>query len=234
MIEVTYLTPTKYARLDHSEIIMYVRKLTSGLSKAYAIKSIYLFVKSYIKWTIEKVKTSIDILKSRKDICFSKVSLQIALPRAVDIPARYRLEEADTKVLKPYLSPDIYSLFLKTIIHVLAEVQVDGKWLDCDAILDPLLSHISWRREWNKDLDLSCIPSIFKIRIIGSCPDLPIDMALSPIKEVKEIAERQDVLSRINEHLERIRAMSPDDKLEHFMEHWGSDIVATLRSTRLR
>ena len=231
MAEAAYLAPTKYAQSDHPEIIMYARKLTSGLSKVDAIKSIYIFVRDYIKWTIENVKTSIDVLKSGKGICFNKASLQIALLRAAGIPARYRLEEADTKVLKPYLPPDIYGLFPKTIIHVLAEVQVDGKWLGCDATLDPLLSHISWRREWNEYLDLSCIPSMFKIRIIGSYPDLPVDMVLSPIKE---IVERQDVLSRIDEHLERIRAMSPDDKLKHFMEHWGPDVVATLRSRRLR
>ncbi|MHC1628307.1 MAG: transglutaminase-like domain-containing protein [Candidatus Nezhaarchaeales archaeon] len=231
MVEEEYLAPTRYAQSDHMEIIEQAKKLTNGLKTVDAIKSIYFFVRDYIKWTIEDVKPAIEVLRSRKGICFNKASLQIALLRAAGIPARYRLEEASSIVLKPYLPPDVYELFPETIIHVLAEVYVEGKWLGCDATLDPLLSHSLWRRGWEAEVDLSCIPSIYKIRIVGTYPDLPVDLVIKPIKD---IVSQEHVTAKIEEHLDRIRAMPPDEKLKLFIDHWGSEVVSFLRFRRMQ
>lgn len=231
MIEEIYLKPTRYAQSDHAEIMEQAKRLTSGLRVVDAIKSIYFFVRDYIKWTIEDIKPAIEVLRSRKGICFNKASLQIALLRAVGIPARYRLEEVSSIVLKPYLPPDVYKLFPETIIHVLTEVYVEGKWLGCDATLDPMLSHSLWRRDWDVGVDLSCIPSLYRVKIIGTYPDLPVDLVIKPIKD---IVGQERVTAKIEERLDEIRAMSPDEKLKLFMESWGAEVISFLKSRRMQ
>jgi len=231
LIEEIYLKPTRYAQSDHAEIMEQAKRLTSGLRVVDAIKSIYFFVRDYIKWTIEDIKPAIEVLRSRKGICFNKASLQIALLRAVGIPARYRLEEVSSIVLKPYLPPDVYKLFPETIIHVLTEVYVEGKWLGCDATLDPMLSHSLWRRDWDVGVDLSCIPSLYKVKIIGTYPDLPVDLVIKPIKD---IVGQERVTAKIEERLDEIRAMSPDEKLKLFMESWGAEVISLLKSRRMQ
>jgi len=224
-----YLKPTNLAQSDHPEIAELAVKLTSGLEVADAVKSLYMFVRDAVKWTIEGVKPAIEVLRSRKGICFNKASLQVALLRAAGIPARYRLEEVDSRVLKPYLPPRVYELFPSSVIHVLAEVHLGGVWLGCDATLDFALSMPSWKRSWDVGVDLSCIPPIYKIKVVGQYPDLPVDVVLNPIRDV---VEKDWVQREVDEYLDKIRAMSPEEKLKHFTEGWGSSVVENLRSRR--
>ncbi|MDI9619459.1 MAG: transglutaminase-like domain-containing protein [Candidatus Nezhaarchaeota archaeon] len=212
-----FLKPTSYARSHLPQIIEFARRLAKPLNPLETIKSIYFFVRDSIKWTIEGVKPEIDVLESRKGVCFNKASLQIALLRASGIPARYRLEEVRSTALKPYLPSHIYELFPERVIHVLAEVYFEGRWLGCDATIDYMLSNPLSKRDWEGGLDLSCIPSAYKLRTVGSYPDLPVSLVLEPIRSV---VSQRHILSEIDENLEKMRAMSPTEKLRIFSEHW--------------
>ncbi|MCS7139789.1 MAG: transglutaminase family protein [Candidatus Nezhaarchaeota archaeon] len=212
-------------------MVKLAKKLTNGLKAADAIKSVYFFVRDYIKWTIEGVKPAIKVLESKKGACFNKASLQIALLRAASIPARYRLEEVRSDVLKPYLPADIYKLLAETIIHVLAEVYVNGMWMGCDATLDFQLSHPQWKRDWELGLDLSCIPSIYRLRILGTYPDLPVNLLLKPFEN---IINQEGVTAKIEEHLDKIRAMTPDEKFKLFLDSWGPNVVSILVRGRIK
>ena len=225
MIEEVYLKPTRLAKSDDPEIVECAKGLSQGLSVEQAIKNIYLFVRDQVKWTIEGVKPAIEVLRSRKGACFNKASLQIALLRAMGIPARYRLEEASSLVLKPYLPKELYELLPKTVVHALAEVYLNGQWLGCDATLDASLSHPLWKRDWEPGMDLSCIPSAFKVRVLGAYPDLP-DVLASEFMRVLPLKE--GLTAKVEEHLERLRAMSPDEKLRHFAEQWGPEVISQL------
>lgn len=223
-MERMYLTPTYFAQSDNPEIIECAKKL-SGPSVEQTVKNIYFFVRDEIKWTIEGVKPAIEVLKSKKGVCFNKSSLQIALLRAVGIPARYRLEEVSSKALKPYLPKDIYDLLPKTVIHALAEVYLDGKWLGCDATIDSQLSHPLWKRDWGPGMDLSCIPSIFKVKVLGTHPDLPESLVS---ESMGMIVTRRDVILRIEEHLDSLRALPLSEKLRHFEQCWGPEVMSRL------
>ena len=225
MIEEVYLKPTRFAQSDHPEIVECAKRLSQGLSMERAVKNVYLFVRDRIKWTVEGVKPAIEVLRSKKGICFNKASLQIALLRAVGIPARYRLEEVSSLALKPYIPQELYDLLPKTLIHALAEVYLNGRWLGCDAALDAPLSHPLWKRDWEPGMDLSCIPSAFKVRVLGAFPDLP-DVIVS--ESARALLYEEGLVARVEEHLERLRAMSPDEKLRHFAEQWGPEIISQL------
>lgn len=224
MIEEAYLRPTRFAQSDHPEILEFARRLSQGLSTERAVKNVYFFVRDRIKWTIEGVKPAIEVLRSKKGVCFNKASLQIALLRAVGIPARYRLEEVSSLALKPYLPRELYELLPKTVVHALAEVYLNGQWLGCDATLDAPLSHPLWKRDWEPGVDLSCIPSAFKIRVLGTYPDLPETLLSESMKALLS----EELMARAEEHLERLRAMPPDEKLRHFVGQWGPDVVSRL------
>jgi hypothetical protein len=225
LVEEEYLRPTRFVQSDHPEIVECAKRLSHGLSTGQATKNIYLFVRDQIKWTVEGLKPAIEVLKSKKGVCFNKASLQIALLRAVGIPARYRLEEVSSLALKPYLPRELYELLPKTVVHALAEVYLSGQWLGCDATLDASLSHPLWKRDWEPGMDLSCIPSMFKVRVLGAYPDLPEVLV---VKSMKALFYEEKLVSKVEEHLERLRAMSQDEKLRHFAEEWGLDIVSQL------
>jgi hypothetical protein len=225
LVEEEYLRPTRFVQSDHPEIVECAKRLSHGLSTGQATKNIYLFVRDQIKWTVEGLKPAIEVLKSKKGVCFNKASLQIALLRAVGIPARYRLEEVSSLALKPYLPRELYELLPKTVVHALAEVYLNGQWLGCDATLDASLSHPLWKRDWEPGMDLSCIPSMFKVRVLGAYPDLPEVLV---VKSMKALLYEEKLVSKVEEHLERLRAMSQDEKLRHFAEEWGLDIVSQL------
>lgn len=223
-VERTYLAPTPLAQSDNPEIIECAKKLSSS-STEQTIKNIYFFVRDGIKWTIEGIKPSIEVLKSKKGVCFNKAGLQIALLRALNIPARYRLEEVSSMALKPYLPQDIYDLLPKTVIHALAEVYLDGNWLGCDATIDSQLSHPLWKRDWEPGMDMSCIPSIFRVKVLGTYSDLPKSLAS---ESMKMIVSKKNFISRIEEYLDTLRALSPSEKLRHFEQCWGSEVVSYL------
>jgi len=220
-----YLKPARFAQSHHPEIVECANRLSQGLPREQVVKNVYFFVRDRIKWTVEGVKPAIEVLRSKKGACFNKASLQIALLRAVSIPARYRLEEVLSLALKPYLPRELHDLLPKTVVHVLAEVYLNEQWLGCDATLDAPLSHPLWKRDWEPGMDLSCIPSAFKVRVLGTYPDLPEPLVS---ESVKFLLSKEGSVEMIEEHLERLRAMSPDEKLKYFVERWGLDVVSQL------
>jgi hypothetical protein len=225
LVEEEYLRPTRSVQSDHPEIVECAKRLSHGLSTEQAVKNIYLFVRDQIKWTVEELKPAIEVLRSKKGVCFNKASLQIALLRAVGIPARYRLEEVSSLALKPYLPRELYELLPKTVVHALAEVYLNERWLGCDATLDALLSHPLWKRDWEPGMDLSCIPSAFKVGVLGTYSDLPEALVS---KSFKALLYDKRLVSKVEEHLEILRAMSPDEKLRHFAKEWGPNIISQL------
>ncbi len=231
MIDEAYLKPTPLAQSYHPEIVECAKKLGQGLSAEQAVKSVYLFVRDRVKWTVERVKPAIEVLRSGKGVCFNKASLQIALLRAIGIPARYRLEEISSLALKPYLPRELYNLLPKTVIHALAEVYLNGRWLGCDATLDAPLSHPLWKRDWEPGMDLSCIPSAFKVKVLGTYPDLPSALVSEPMRDL--LSEEESV-ARVEEHLERLRAMGPDEKLKYFTKAWGPEVISRLIRRAMR
>lgn len=223
-MERVYLMPTPFAQSDNPEIIECAKKLSSP-SMEQTIKNIYLFIRDEVKWTIEGVKPAIEVLKSKKGVCFNKASLQIALLRAINIPARYRLEEVLSIALKPYLPQDLYDLLPKTVIHALAEVYLDGRWLGCDATIDSKLSHTLWKRDWEPGMDMSCIPSILKVKVLGTYSDLPKSLVS---ESMKMMVSKKDIILRIEEYLDALRALPLSEKLRHFERCWGSEVVSYL------
>ena len=88
-----YLQPTEFCEPDHPEIQQVTAKVIEGTKtpKEAAIR-IYLFVRDEIKFGMTEPKSSIEVLHDKVGYCWTKPNLQVAMLRAVKIPARYRAE----------------------------------------------------------------------------------------------------------------------------------------------
>ncbi len=135
-----YLIPTEVCDCDNPEVKQKANELIEGTKtpKEAALK-IFKFVRDNILFAGDKlypVKAS-ETLKKGTGFCVPKTNLQIALLRAVNIPARYHQLELDKNCLKNIFDDDILYSLPKTIwYHPTCECYLDEKWIACDGTFD--------------------------------------------------------------------------------------------------
>ena len=133
-----YLIPTEICDCDNPEVKQKANELIEGTKtpKEAAI-SIFKFVRDNILFAGDKlypVKAS-ETLKKGTGFCVPKTNLQIALLRAVNIPARYHQLELDRNCLKNIV--ESLDNLPKTIwYHPTCECYLDEKWIACDGTFD--------------------------------------------------------------------------------------------------
>lgn len=137
-----YLKPTELCDSDNEDIKKKAKELIRDAKtpKEAAIK-IFYFVRDDIAYALiaPDAKAS-HTLKKRKGACTTKPTLQIALLRAVGIPARYHKVSLRTEWLRGILPASA----LKRIpdpepYYPWCECYVSGKWVSCEALLDKAL-----------------------------------------------------------------------------------------------
>ena len=137
-----YLKPTEYCDYNHPSIIAKVKELTKDdkTLKEKAL-SIFHFVRDQIKFmmVIENDKASDTLIKGYGD-CGTKTNLQVALLRAVNIPARLHVASLSKQCIKGMVSNMLHSLAPKVIpYHPWCECYLSEKWISCDTLLDKTL-----------------------------------------------------------------------------------------------
>ncbi len=136
-----YLKPTELCDCDNSEIKKTANKLVQGTeSPDEGALKIFYFVRDEIFFggASHHMKAS-EILKRRVGDGCLKTNLQIALMRAVWIPARCHFAYINSRVLKPILPESIYNKFQSIIPHCWCECYVFGKWISCESLFDKIL-----------------------------------------------------------------------------------------------
>ena len=140
-----YLKPTELCDCDNIELQRKAKELTKGAEtpKEAALR-IFYFVRDEIPWTVghSDVKAS-SIMKEKKGQCCNKTNLQVALLRAVGIPARHH----QVKVKKEWhkgLTPVIPSSGYNRLPEILpfcsyCECYLAEKWVACESVLDKAL-----------------------------------------------------------------------------------------------
>jgi hypothetical protein len=134
-----YLKPTEFCDCTSNEIQQKAEELTkSASSTKEAAKNIFYFVRDQCLFTVGRsdVKAS-ETLKIKEGYCITKTNLQIALLRAVQIPARYHQVVLDKEILKNLISNTFYKMMPQRIwFHPWCECYLSGKWIACDLFLD--------------------------------------------------------------------------------------------------
>jgi hypothetical protein len=134
-----YVNPTELCDCDSEEIKQKAEELTKDASSPKeAAMRIFNFVRDKILFAIGRTDLKASkTLKDGKGYCVTKTNLQIALLRAIGIPARYHQVVLDKKVLKGLVSDSFYNRLEGNIwFHPWCECYLSGKWIACDLYLD--------------------------------------------------------------------------------------------------
>jgi transglutaminase-like putative cysteine protease len=155
-----YLTATQLVDSNHPLVRSAALEVVgeAGTPKDAAVR-IFYFVRDNIPLAIVNPwKTASETLMIRKGSCLTKATLQVALLRAVGIPARFRVLEfkgndpTEWEGILPLFSvsrlPDRWS-------HIFAEVCLEGKWIMADATFDKAL--LPDTDDWEGEKDVCCI-----------------------------------------------------------------------------
>ena len=134
-----YVNPTEFCDCDCEEIKQKGEELTRDVkSQKDAAMIIFNYVRDQFPFAEGRpdVKAS-KTLKEGKGHCITKKNLQIALLRAIGIPARYHQVVLQKEVLKGLVSDYFYKHQDEKIrFHPWCECYLSGKWIACDLYLD--------------------------------------------------------------------------------------------------
>jgi len=135
-----YLKLTKLCDHDNEKLREKAREIIKGAvtPKETALK-IFYFVRDEILFGIDYPDTKAShTLKKGVGFCITKTNLQIALLRAVGIPARCHYVRLSKEALKD-IAPRFMYEKMTFLTHPWCECYLSGKWIACEALFDETL-----------------------------------------------------------------------------------------------
>lgn len=134
-----FVKATKYCDADSAEVKSKAEQITIDAdSPRKAALDIFKFVRDNYKFGFTPVdQKASETLKGTLGWCVTKTNLQIALLRAIGIPARYHQVVLTKKSLKGIISKSIYKGIDERIwYHPWCECFINDKWTACDLFID--------------------------------------------------------------------------------------------------
>ncbi len=215
-----YRNPTEFCDCDHPEITAKAKELTQNdaNTKTMAL-SIFRFVRDQIKFMMCEFDTASGTLRKGIGDCGNKTNLQVALLRAIRIPARYHIVALRKECIKGIVSEFLYQQSPDIIqFHPWCECYLSGKWISCDTLLDKALMEGLYKRgiftkeeiptiEWDGESNLNTMTR-WVIEDKGTFSSLD-ELLLEAQKESEEHPIDKDqlemVINQSNAHTESIR-----------------------------
>ncbi len=165
-----YLKPTDFCDCENQTIIDMAHRLTKGCEtdKEKAL-NIFYFVRDEIPFMLDYIVKASETLEKRYGFCVTKSTLQIALLRAVRIPAKYHLAHLKKEPLKGVIATGAYNGFPDIItFHPWAECYLNGRWISCDTLFDEILTKAIYKKgliskeeipsiDWDGETDLNTV-----------------------------------------------------------------------------
>jgi hypothetical protein len=133
-----YLTATRLCDCDDPWLRRKAEEIIDGAStpEEKALKIFYC-VRDEIRFGLAYSRSrASEILKRGYGECGTKTNAQVALLRAVEIPARYRWVQAKGKVLNHLIADFVYRNMPPVVSHFWCECHLNGKWISCELLLD--------------------------------------------------------------------------------------------------
>jgi hypothetical protein len=154
------LKPTKMCDSAHPFIVQKAQSLTkmADTDKEKA-KAIFYYIRDSIEFFMDPFfSTASDTLRNVRGFCVSKSNLQVAMLRAINIPAIYHVVHLKIGSIAPFFPKWIIRSFPSVIDHhPICECFIDDKWIACDTILDKSLIDTA---KMNGYLDQANFPEI--------------------------------------------------------------------------
>ncbi len=133
-----YLAVTELCDHDNPWLLELAEEIVdaAGTNTERAIH-IFYYVRDQVRFSIaySRSKASKTLKRGYGD-CVSKTNVQVALLRAVGIPARFRKAKVESVTLHHLISDFVYKQMPPTASHFWPECFLTGKWISCEAFLD--------------------------------------------------------------------------------------------------
>ena len=217
-----YLKPTEFCDCNNPEIIDKAKELTKNdKTPKEAALNIFHFVRDKIIFMVCECSKASETLKKGHGDCGTKTNLQVALLRAVNIPARYHLASLTKECLKGVVSESLYKLFPDEISHHLwCECYLPDRWIACDTLFDEALAKGIYKKGiftkediptiyWDGENDLNTMTK-WIIEDKGTLPSLD-DLFIEAHRESDELPFEKDQLEMIvnqsNKYTDSIRKL---------------------------
>jgi transglutaminase-like putative cysteine protease len=215
-----YLSPTEFCDCDNQDIIAKAKELTQNdkIPREKAL-SIFHFVRDQIKFMMSEFDKASGTLKKGIGDCGNKTNLQVALLRAVDIPARYHIASLRKESIKGLVSEFLYEQSPDAIpLHPWCECYLSEKWVSCDTLYDKPLVEASYKRgiftkkeiptiDWDGETDLNTMTN-WMIEDKGTFPSLDVLLAqaqeASPESPIDEDQVAM-IITQSNEYTDSLR-----------------------------
>jgi hypothetical protein len=98
---------------------------------------VFYYVRDNIRFSLAYSRSKASrTLKRGYGECASKTNAQVALLRAVGIPARYRWVQARSEVLHRLIADFVYRNMPPVASHFWCECYLNGQWISCELLLD--------------------------------------------------------------------------------------------------
>jgi hypothetical protein len=133
-----YLAVTKMCDYENPLILKKAEELVAGASTSEdkALK-IFNYVRDHIRFSLAYSRSKASqIMRRGFGECGNKTNVQVALLRAVGIPARYRWVHAKAEVLHHLVVDFVYINMPPVVSHFWSECYLNGKWVSCELLLD--------------------------------------------------------------------------------------------------
>jgi len=137
-----YLESSELCDWDNQEVQRAAKEIIERAeTPREAATRIFSFVRDEVLFEMAALDSKASHTLCRRKGCeVNKANLQVALLRAVDIPARYHQVNLKKEYLGGIASWLAYRRILEIIEwHVWCECHLDGKWLACEALFDEAL-----------------------------------------------------------------------------------------------
>ncbi len=203
-----YLTGTKYCDIENVEIKRRAEQIISSrdYSDVDSAVGIFNWVRDQVRYAFDfwNVKAS-ETMRKMSGMCANKANLQVAMLRAVGIPAGYGIFRIKKEALRTVANEEIYARSSDVIIHVYCRVWLNGRWIGADATVDrelyeasylkvPDWEYLSWDGRNNSQMSSSYVVEDLGLRAnIDEYMDMPPRFL------------NEDIVGRANAHIERLR-----------------------------
>ena len=138
-----YLATTPMCDYDHPSIQEHARALVASAQTEQEKAALIVgYVRDAIRFGIAfSHSRASQILQRGYGECVTKTNVQIALLRAVGIPARMRWVLAQSQALAGLIAPLMLRSMKKEASHFWAQCYLGGHWISCEALFDGPLYH---------------------------------------------------------------------------------------------
>jgi len=133
-----YLKATELCDCDNEELQRKAKEISQGAeTPTEAALKIFYFVRDEILFGMNYADAKASgTLKKGLGFCITKTNLQIALLRAVGIPARCHYVHLPKERNKPIIPRFMYDRMPMAMVHPWCECYLSEEWIACEALLD--------------------------------------------------------------------------------------------------